>query len=727
MSKKLVLAEKPSVGRDIAKVLNCHQKGNGYFEGDAYVVTWALGHLVTLADPETYDVKYSTWRIEDLPMLPTPLKLEVIKKTGSQYKTVRAQLTRKDISEIVIATDAGREGELVARWIIEKSGVKKPVKRLWISSVTDKAIRDGFKQLKDGKAYENLYASAAARSAADWYVGMNASRALTCKYNAQLSCGRVQTPTLAMIAYREEEIQKFKPKNYYGLAANANGLKLTWFDQKTNQSSSFDETVMQSLYKELQGQPVKIEKLDKAHKKTYAPALYDLTELQRDANHLFGFSAKETLNIMQRLYEQHKILTYPRTDSRYLTTDIVDTLKDRLKACGVGPYTALAFKISKGPISTGKHFVDNSKVSDHHAIIPTEEKVLLSVLSNEERKIYDLVVKRFLAVLLPPFEYEATTLQASIGKAQFRAKGKRVLQNGWKEAYENNYDDDASEDGLKDQLLPALNVGEVLSLTSLQVTKGTTTPPPLFTEGTLLTAMEKPGKFMAGADQALLKVIGETGGIGTVATRADIIDKLLNSFLIEKKGKALQITSKGKQLLTLVPADLRSPELTAKWEQQLELIASGKLRKDVFVADMMHYAKTLVSDIKNSDSQFKHDNLTREKCPECGKYLLEVNGKKGKMRVCQDRECGYRKGISRTTNARCPNCHKKLELRGEGENQMFVCVCGHKEKMAAFKKRREQNTKASMSDVKKYLAEQNKEVEVVSPFAEALAKLKTKA
>lgn len=724
MAKKLVLAEKPSVGRDIAKVLKCNQKGNGFFEGDHYIVTWALGHLVTLADPETYDAKYGTWRIEDLPMLPSPLKLEVIKKTSAQYKTVRTQLTRKDVTEIVIATDAGREGELVARWIIEKSGVKKPIKRLWISSVTDKAIQEGFRQLKDGKAYENLYASAAARSAADWYVGMNASRALTCKYNAQLSCGRVQTPTLAMIAHRENEIQQFRPKTYYGLSATAKNLKLTWFDAKNNQSSSFDEGRIQTLEKQLKGQSLKIDKLDKTLKKTYAPALYDLTELQRDANHLFNFSAKETLNIMQRLYEQHKILTYPRTDSRYLTNDIVDTLKDRLKACGVGPYTALAFKISKNPIKIGKHFVDDSKVSDHHAIIPTEEKVMLSALTNDERKIYDLVVKRFLAVMLPPFEYEATTLQATIGGECFRAKGKRILVQGWKEAYENRFDDEESEDGLKDQLLPELKSGEVLPVSTLQITKGVTTPPPLFTEGTLLTAMEKPGKFMATNDKALLKVLGDTGGIGTVATRADIIDKILSSFLIEKKGKYLHITSKGKQLLSLVPSELQSPELTAKWEQQLEQIAKGSLRKDAFVGDMMQYAKTIVSEIKNSEAQFKHDNLTREKCPECGKYLLEVNGKKGKMRVCQDRECGYRKGISRTTNARCPNCHKKLELRGEGDNQFFVCVCGHKEKMAAFKKRREQNTKVDMRDVKKYLAEQNKEAETLSPLAEALAKLK---
>lgn len=727
MAKKVVLAEKPSVGRDIAKILNCNKKGNGFFEGDAYIVTWALGHLVTLADPEAYDPKYASWRIEDLPMLPQPLKLEVIKKTGSQYHTVKTQLLRKDVTEIIIATDAGREGELVARWIIEKSGVKKPIKRLWISSVTDKAIKEGFSHLKDGKAYENLYASAAARSAADWYVGMNATRALTCKHNAQLSCGRVQTPTLAMIAHRETEIQQFKPKHYYGLTATANGLKLTWTDTKSNSTQSFDEVRIQQLAQDLKGKIATLDQLEKVNKKTYAPALYDLTELQRDANHLFSFSAKETLNIMQRLYEQHKVLTYPRTDSRYLSSDVVDTIKDRLKACGVGPYTALAFKISKAPIRAGKHFVDDSKVSDHHAIIPTEERVLLSALNQDERKIYDLVVKRFLAVLLPPFEYEATTLQAKIGTEIFRAKGKRVLQNGWKEAYENRFDEDGSEDGLKDQLLPELKKGEQIPVTALQITKGVTSPPPLFTEGTLLTAMEKPGKFMAENNKELIKVLGETGGIGTVATRADIIEKLLNSFLIEKKGKALQITSKGKQLLSLVPSDLQSPALTAKWEQQLELIAKGNLKRDVFVTEMMNYSKSVVNDIKNSQDKFKHDNMTREKCPECGKYLLEVNGKKGKMRVCQDRECGYKKGISRTTNARCPNCHKKLELRGEGENQIFACVCGHREKLSAFKKRKDSaGGKATMADVKKYLAEQNKDVETLSPMAEALAKLKLK-
>lgn len=744
MSKKLVLAEKPSVGKDIAKVLGCAPKGNGFCEGPQYIVTWALGHLVTLADPETYDNKYQQWRIEDLPMLPVPLKLEVIKKTGSQYRTVKELMLRKDVTEIIIATDAGREGELVARWIIEKAGVKKPIKRLWISSVTDKAIKEGFSKLKDGKAYEPLYASAFARSAADWYVGMNATRALTCKFNAQLSCGRVQTPTLAMIAHRENEIQSFKPKAFYGIHAQTSGtqtsgtnsthgastkpvpLRLTWTDAKSQSTQSFDESRISGLLKSLSGQDAIVKRVDKAEKKSFAPALYDLTELQRDANRLYEFSAKETLSLMQRLYEQHKILTYPRTDSRYLSSDIVDTLKDRLKACGVGPYATLAFKVSKSPLKLGKSVVDDSKVSDHHAIIPTEQRVSLNALTPDERKIYDLVVKRFLAALLPPFVYEQTRIEAQIGTELFKAKGKRVLDNGWKEAYENIFDDDDEGDDLKEQLLPELHQGDRLKVIGLNMTKGMTSPPPLFTEGTLLSAMEKPAKFMAEKDTELARILGETGGIGTVATRADIIEKLLGSFLIEKKGKHLQITSKGKQLLELVPEDLKSPALTAKWEKELEAIAKGVRQKDAFINDMKDYTKTVVNEIKNSQEKFKHDNVTRDKCPECGKYLLEVNGKKGKMLVCQDRECGYRKGVSRATNARCPNCHKKMDLKGSGENKVFACACGYREKLSAFNKRREESSnKGNIRDVKKYLEEQKKEEDnYVSPLAEALAKLK---
>lgn len=727
MGKTLVLAEKPSVGRDLARVLNCGNKGNGYFEGKDYIVTWALGHLVTLADPEAYDERYKSWRIEDLPMLPVQLKLIVIKQSGRQFNCVKQQMNRKDVDRIIIATDAGREGELVARWIIEKAGVRKPLKRLWISSVTDKAIWEGFNNLRDGKDYENLYASAVARAEADWLVGINATRALTCKYNAQLSCGRVQTPTLAIIAKREEGIQNFIPRPFYGITAAGGKLKLTWQDDKTKDFRTFDRDKRDKVFTKIQDRDAKVAEVNKAYKKSFSPPLYDLTELQRDANRIFGYSAKETLSIMQRLYENHKVLTYPRTDSRYISTDIVDTLKDRIKACGIGPYSKIAGKALKYPVTKNMPFIDNSKVSDHHAIIPTEQTVYLDELSDKERKVYDLVVKRFLAVLYPPFEYQQTTIKAKIGEEIFVAKGKVVVAQGWKEVYDNDFDDEDPDGDLLEQMLPDVNKGDVLKIQRVDKTEGKTKPPAPFNEGTLLSAMENPAKYMTGESKDLIRTIGETGGLGTVATRADIIEKLFNTFLIEKKGKDIFITSKGRQLLGLVPEDLKSPALTAEWEQKLAHISKGSLDKNAFIGEMRGYAKAVVEEIKNSEEVFKHDNITRTKCPECGKYMLEVNGKKGKMLVCQDRECGHRVGVARTTNARCPNCHKKLELRGEGEGQIFVCGCGYREKLSAFKERKEkESAKVSKKEVAKYLKDQKKESNepINSALADALSKLK---
>ncbi|KEI08654.1 DNA topoisomerase III [Clostridium sp. K25] len=727
MSKILVLAEKPSVGRDIARVLNCRKGGNGYLEGEKYIVTWALGHLVTLADPEVYDNKYKTWDIEDLPMIPKHLKLVVIKKSGKQFNVVKSQMNRDDVNEIVIATDAGREGELVARWIIDKAHIKKPIKRLWISSVTDKAIKDGFKNLKDGREYNNLYKSAIARAEADWLVGINATRALTCKYNAQLSCGRVQTPTIAMIAEREEEIKNFKPKTYYGIEAKGDKLKLVWQDGKSKDIKTFNKDKCENIFIKIKNKDAEVIEVNKVKKKKLSPQLYDLTELQRDANKIFNFSAKETLSIMQRLYENHKVLTYPRTDSRYITVDVVETLKDRLKACGVGEYSKFTNRLLRANIKGNKGFVDNSKVSDHHAIIPTEQKFVLSSLSDSERKIYNLVVKRFLAVLYPPFEYEQTTIKAKIGEEYFIAKGKIVLSQGWKEVYSNVFEEDDLEGELKEQILPSINKGDTLKINSISKTKGETKPPKPFNEGTLLSAMENPVKYMREESKELKKTIGETGGIGTVATRADIIEKLFNTFLIEKRGKDIFITSKGKQLLELVPEELKSPALTAEWEQKLIAISKGKLNKDKFLNEIKDYSKDTVDEIKNSKEKFKHDNITRIKCPECGKYMLEVNGKKGKMLVCQDRDCGYRKGISRISNARCPECHKKLELRGEGEGQIFVCKCGYREKLSSFKERKKKdNNKLSKKEVNKYLKQQQKqqnEEPFNNAFAEAFAKL----
>lgn len=734
--KHLVIAEKPSVARDIARVLGCGKKNNSYMEGKDYVVTWALGHLVTLADPEEYGEQYKTWRLDTLPMLPDRWKLVVIRQTSKQYHAVKEQIFRKDISDIIIATDAGREGELVARWILEKAGNKKPLKRLWISSVTDKAIREGFSHLRPGKDYENLYHAAVARAEADWEVGINATRALTCKYNAQLSCGRVQTPTLAMIASREEEIKKFIPKPYYGLRAVAKGISFIWTDAKNNSGRTFDKSRIESIYKNA-AQKIRITEVKKKTKKTFSPALYDLTALQREANQRYGYSAKQTLNIMQRLYENHKVLTYPRTDSRYLTTDMTGTLKERLKACAVGPYRKAASRLSMHEIKADKSFVNNAKVSDHHAIIPTEQFVQLEHMSNEERKIYDLVVRRFLAVLSPACEYEEISLTGMIGEETFRAKGSRILKTGWREIYDADWEDLEDEDtadtsgstgssSLTDTTWPDVSEGTELPVTSLSITEEKTKPPAYFTEGTLIAAMENPARYMQHKDQTLARALGETGGLGTVATRADIIEKLFGSFLMEKKGAEIHITSKGKQLLSLVPPDLKSPELTAQWELRLKSIAQGKESQNKFMAEIENYTKSLIRQIKNAGGTFRHDNLTRHKCPQCGKLMLEVNGKHGKMLVCQDRECGYRETISRRTNARCPVCHKKMELVGKGDAQRFVCSCGHKEKLSSFQERKKKEGKsANKRDVAAYMRKQAKEANepINNAFAEAFKNL----
>ena len=727
--KSLVIAEKPSVARDIARVLHCSQKGNGSLEGKEYVVTWALGHLVTLADPEEYDKKYIKWDMGTLPMMPDHMKLVVIRQTAKQYNAVKAQLFRKDIGDIIIATDAGREGELVARWILDKSGCHKPIRRLWISSVTDKAIRDGFHSLKDGRAYDNLYRAAAARAEADWLVGMNGTRALTCKYNAQLSCGRVQTPTLAIIAMREEEIRNFSPKEYYGITVQAGDMVWTWKDQKSGSFRTFQKEKAQEICKQVKNSSLTITSVTKKPKKTKAPGLYDLTTLQREANQKYGFSAKETLNIMQRLYENHKVLTYPRTDSRYIGKDVVPTIKERLKACGTGPYRKLAGTLMGKPIQADGSFVDDRKVSDHHAIIPTEQFVQLDHMTNEERKIYDMVVRRFLSVLYPPFEYEQTSMEAQAAGYTFAASGKRVIHSGWKEVYEGDYRDDeeTEEQEMKDQRLPVRTQGERLTVEHSSVKDGKTKPPARFTEATLLAAMENPVKYLSTKDSQAAKTLGETGGLGTVATRADIIEKLFKSFMMEKRGNEIYLTSKAKQLLELVPEDLKKPELTADWEKKLSDIAKGNLRQDTFLKEIRDYTCEIVDEIKTGTGSFRHDNITNKVCPNCGKRLLAVNGKNSKILVCQDRECGYRETVSRTTNARCPKCHKKMEMIMKGKEETFVCVCGYKERLSAFQARRaKEGAGVNKRDVQKYMKQQQKEAKepVNNSFAQALAGIK---
>lgn len=724
--KSLVIAEKPSVARDIARVLHCSQKGNGCLEGKEYVVTWALGHLVTLADPEEYDKKYMKWEMSTLPMMPEHMKLVVIRQTAKQYNAVKTQLFRKDVGDIIIATDAGREGELVARWILDKSGCRKPIRRLWISSVTDKAIRDGFHNLRDGREYNDLYRAAAARAEADWLVGMNGTRALTCKYNAQLSCGRVQTPTLAIIAMREEEIRHFQPKEYYGLTVNAGEILWTWKDQKSGSFRTFHKEKAEEIREKIKDGALTITSVTKKPKKTQAPGLYDLTTLQREANQKYGFSAKETLNIMQRLYENHKVLTYPRTDSRYIGKDVVPTIKERLKACGTGPYRKLAGALLNKPIQVNGSFVDDKKVSDHHAIIPTEQFVQLDHMTNEERKIYDMVVRRFLSVLYPVFEYEQTAMEAEASGYVFAASGKTVKNAGWKEVYEGDYreEEDENEQEMKDQSLPVYKEGEKLKILDIRMKEGKTKPPARFTEASLLAAMENPVKYLSTGDRQAAKTLGETGGLGTVATRADIIEKLFNSFMMEKKGNEIHLTSKAKQLLELVPEDLKKPELTADWEKKLSDISKGKLRQDTFLKEIRDYTCEIVDEIKTASGTFRHDNITNKVCPQCGKRLLAVNGKNSKMLVCQDRECGYRETISRTTNARCPKCHKRMEMIVKGKEETFICVCGYKEKLSFFQARRKkEGAGVNKRDVQKYLKQQQKEAKepVNNAFAQALA------
>ncbi|MCL1789793.1 MAG: DNA topoisomerase III [Peptococcaceae bacterium] len=718
MGKSLVLAEKPSVGREIAKILGCRQNGEGYMAGDRYIVTWALGHLVTLADPEHYDKNLKTWSLESLPMLPPKMQLVIIKKTGKQFSVVAGLLKRADISEIIIATDAGREGELVARWILMKAGCHKPLKRLWISSQTERAVRDGFKALKPARDYDNLFQSAEARAEADWLVGLNVSRALTCKHNASLSAGRVQTPTLAMIVAREQEIKSFVPKDFYTIKARFDGFAALWMEN--NQSRLFDRSKAEAVKQRVAGLSGMVTDVSRQPKSQSPPAAYDLTELQRDANRKYGYSAKQTLDIMQSLYERHKLLTYPRTDSRYITDDIVPSLPDRLKSVAIGPYREVALRLGRSrPLST-RYLVNNSKVNDHHAIIPTDEPVKLMNLSSEERHVYDLVVRRFLAVLSPVFEYEETRVTVTVGSERFYAKGKTVVAPGWKLAYESedrsgDEDEDEGEWGVAGGHggVPPLHKGDKLVLRSCDIESGKTKPPARYTEATLLTAMESPADMKVSDEiRAILKT---TSGLGTPATRADIIEKLFASFYVERHGKEIVPTSKGIQLMSLVPDDLRSAALTGRWEQELALISRGKSQKAVFVKEMRGFASKLVAAVAASDVKYVHDNLTREKCPECGKFLLEVNsskksGQKGVLRICPDRECGFRKSVAVSTNARCPQCHKKMELRGEGEKRTFFCVCGHRERMESFEKRRagEGGGGASKSEVQKYLKDQDR-------------------
>ena len=688
--KSVVLCEKPSVARDIARNLGAKNNKNGCLEGDKYIVTWALGHLVTLQTPDKYK-EFSNVSLENLPMIPKYMKTEIIKKTFKQYKIIETAVNRKDVNEVIIATDAGREGELVARYILEKANCKKKVKRLWISSVTDKAIKDGFKNLKAGDDYLGLYYSGVARANADWLVGINASRALTLKYNASLNCGRVQTPTLQMVFEREEKIKSFVPREYYTFEAVVDGIRFNCGE------SEYNFTKAEKFVSDNKNKTINFDKVEVKIKTSIPKPLYNLTDIQQAASALFRLSPKQTLNIIQRLYESHKVLTYPRTDSRYLTTDMKNTLADRLRAIG-GDYKEITAKLLHEKDFNTKRIINNSKVSDHHAIIPTEQKPNYMSLSDTELKIYNLVVKRFLENLLPDYKYEETSYSFKLDNKVFTAKSTKVIQFGFKELSRSEIEDKKISFSTKE-----------FCLDSFQYNKKQTTPPSYYTEGSLIYAMENPFEFVD--DDNERKILKQTNGIGTVATRADILEKLFtNDYLVLDNGR-IKTTNKAKQLLNLVPKNLKSPSLTATWEKQLDNIAKNKLSKDKFLKDIKDYTRECILEIKDSQDKFKHDNISGKKCEECGSYMLEVDKKGTKMLKCSSPTCRNRKVISRLTNLRCDNCHKKMTLFGSGENSTYRCICGNSLKQKEVDKRIKNNKKdkASRVDMKKYMKQESLE------------------
>jgi len=668
--KALVLAEKPSVAKELARVLGCAAKHKSYYEGPRYVVTWALGHLAALAEPEDYDPRHKQWELEALPLMPAPMRIKPLKETSHQFRAVADLCRRGDLEELIIATDAGREGELVARWIMELVKWKKPFKRLWISSQTDQAIKEGFAKLRPGKEYDRLFASARCRAEADWLIGLNLTRALTCKYNAQLSAGRVQTPTLALMMAREEEIRTFRPEPFWTVEAELPGFRASWREKDGHDGRLWDRGSADTAVQRMKGagSAMLVERLRVAEKQEPHPLAYDLTELQRDANKRLGFSAKQTSSVLQRLYEQHKLVTYPRTDSRYISSDIVPSLKARLESIAVGPYAPLARKLARGTLAVTKRFVDDSKVTDHHAIIPTEQYVQLGALTAEERKLYDLIVRRFLALFCQPYRYEETSATLKIGGDRFYAKGRVPKHDGWREAYgdsgaaEGSDDDEEGEGGTaaarheRAQLLPAMQEGQKLPIAGIKLREGQTQPPGRYTEASLLTIMEK-------------------HLLGTPATRADIIEKLLQSDTIERmNGGRLQPTGKGRQLIELVVDELRRPELTGEWEAELERIAKGQGDPQAFLAGIRSQTERWVEEVKRETKAYKPHNLSHSKCPECGKPMMEVNSKRGKTLVCTDRECGFRRAAEPSlSNKRCPQCRKRMEIHDGKAGKYAQC------------------------------------------------------
>lgn len=657
--KTLVLAEKPSVGKELARVLGCPPGGKGWLEGGAWVVTWAMGHLVELADPESYDERWKSWNLESLPMLPERMRLSVIRRSAHQFNTIRQLLHRSDVGELVIATDAGREGELVARWILRLAGWKGQTRRLWISSQTDAAIREGFRALRPASAYDNLFRAAECRAEADWVIGLNVTRALSCRHDTRLNAGRVQTPTLALVAAREKQIAGFRPEAYWTVQADFGAFRGAW-QAPGGATRLRSEEQARAIVEKVRGAVGVIVEVSEQEKLDPPPPAYDLTLLQKEASAALGFGAARTLSVLQGLYERHKIVTYPRTDSRFITTDLVPTLKDRLRALRGTRFRAQAEELLNRELAPGRRLVDDAKVRDHHALLPTEEPVRPERLDAEERALWEMIARRFLAVLSPPCRYTAVRLVTEAAGERFVTRGTRVSEPGWRAVAGGAGEEEGEEEEIPLAGLAAHRQGERLAVSSAEVRQGCTKPPPRYTEGTLVAAMEEAGRFVE--DKELARAM--SGGLGTPATRAEIIEKLLDNWYIERRGKELHPTARGLELLELVPEPLRSPELTARWESRLAGVAEGREEAEAFRRDIRDSARELVAQVKSSTVEYRPRGASATPCPVCGRPLLAVQDRRGrKILACQSLSCGYEQSADSGGGPRRPSPREKAVTR----------------------------------------------------------------
>ncbi|MBR6526213.1 MAG: DNA topoisomerase 3 [Clostridia bacterium] len=592
----VVVAEKPSVGHDIARVLGCREKGEGFVKNDKYVITWALGHLVSLCEPDEVDERYQKWRMDDLPILPENIPTKVLPKTRKQYAVVKKWLNDPETEQVICATDAGREGELIFRLIYQQAGCKKPVMRLWISSMTDEAIREGFDTLKPAQEYEGLYRSAQSRANADWLVGMNASRAFTLRFNVLLSIGRVQTPTLAILVRRYHEIANFKPEEYYTVSARFGDYQGLWFDENIKEeklsSRIPDKEKADAIAARVKGKESKVRSVSREEKKEFAPQLYDLTSLQRDANSKLGFTADKTLKITQELYEKWKAVTYPRTDSRYLPMDMLPRAKQTLMKLPA-EYKNLVDGIpwQDGKLPFSKRIFDNAKVSDHHAIIPTTQTAPVDKLPSDLRKVYDLIARRTIAAFYPPMVYDAVRVVTACGDDLFKTTGRTVRDLGWKQVYGGEKEEEA---------LPALQEGDVRKVEKAAVKKEATKPPAPHTDASLLAAMEHAGRELK--DEELREQM-KGSGLGTPATRAAIIERLVQVGYAARKGRTINATEKGVRLIAIAPDEVASPETTGKWELALHEIAENKRDTIRFMEGIRRLSAFLVDYARTTDKE----------------------------------------------------------------------------------------------------------------------------